>query len=298
MTLADARNPRGGSWAEDGTIISALSNTAGLWGVPGTGGAPQPLTSLNEGELTHRWPQVLPGNTAVLFTAHSGTLNSYENATIDVQSLPGGARKTVWRGGYHGRFIPTDGRRGIWSSSIAACSMGHDSTPTDWRWRARRCRSCRKLRATGIGGRAIRLLAHRDVRLQKRRRRAGLDHRVAGQRRDGLALVVQVRHVLQPSLFAGRPATRDRCRQRQGHGPLRSRFRAGHDVAAHLQRQDQCRPHLAPDGAHLVFRSRAAGTGTSGGFVPTVPEVRRPSWRGLARSATSARTHFHQTAAG
>ncbi len=112
VTLADARNPRGGSWGEDGTIISALTNTAGLWRVPGTGGAPQPLTSLNEGELTHRWPQVLPGNTAVLFTAHSGTLNSYENATIDVQSLPGGARKTVWRGGYHGRFIPTDGRRG------------------------------------------------------------------------------------------------------------------------------------------------------------------------------------------
>jgi Tol biopolymer transport system component len=110
--LADVRAPRGGSWGEDGTIVAALVNTSGLWRVPADGGAPQPLTTLQEGELTHRWPQVLPGNTAVLFTAHSGSLNSYENARIDVQPLPGGTRKTLWRGGYYGRFIPTDRKRG------------------------------------------------------------------------------------------------------------------------------------------------------------------------------------------
>ena len=112
VLLADVRNPRGGSWGEDGAIVAALTNTTGLWRVPREGGAPQPLTTLQEGELTHRWPQVLPGNTAVLFTAHSGSINSYENATIDVQTLPSGPRRTLWRGGYHGRFIPTDGRRG------------------------------------------------------------------------------------------------------------------------------------------------------------------------------------------
>jgi Tol biopolymer transport system component/tRNA A-37 threonylcarbamoyl transferase component Bud32 len=110
--IADVRSPRGGWWGQDGAIIVALINTSGLWRVTQDGGPPQPLTTLQEGELTHRWPQVLPGNTAVLFTAHSGSLNSYEDATIAVQPLPGGTRKTLWRGGYYGRFIPTDGKRG------------------------------------------------------------------------------------------------------------------------------------------------------------------------------------------
>jgi serine/threonine-protein kinase len=110
--IVDVRSPRGGSWAQDGSIIAALINTSGLWRVPREGGPPQLITTLHEGELTHRWPQVLPGNTAVLFTAHSGSINSYENATIDVQPLPEGTRKTLWRGGYYGRFIPTDGTRG------------------------------------------------------------------------------------------------------------------------------------------------------------------------------------------
>jgi serine/threonine-protein kinase len=112
VAIAAVRNPRGGSWGEDGVIVAALANTSGLSLVPGDGGAPQPLTTLQDGELTHRWPQVLPGNAAVLFTAHSGTINSYENASIVVLSRVDGARKTVWRGGYHGRFIPTDGKRG------------------------------------------------------------------------------------------------------------------------------------------------------------------------------------------
>jgi len=112
VMIADVRTPRGGSWGDDGAIVAALVNTAGLWRVPREGGPPQPVTTLREGELTHRWPQVLPGSTAVLFTAHSGSLNSYENASIDVQPLPGGPRKTLWSGGYYGQFIPTDGRRG------------------------------------------------------------------------------------------------------------------------------------------------------------------------------------------
>ena len=111
VAIADALIPRGGSWGEDGAIVAALGNASGLWRVPGDGGAPQPLTTLRDGELTHRWPQVLPGNAAVLFTAHSGTINSYENASIDVLPVTAGG-KTIWRGGYYGRFIPTDGKRG------------------------------------------------------------------------------------------------------------------------------------------------------------------------------------------
>jgi Tol biopolymer transport system component len=112
VVLCDVSSPRGASWVEQDTIVAALINTAGLWRVAAEGGARQPLTTLRDGELTHRWPQVLPGNTGVLFTAHSGSLNSYEDASIDVLIPQSGERRTVWRGGYSGRFIPSDGTRG------------------------------------------------------------------------------------------------------------------------------------------------------------------------------------------
>ena len=37
--------------------------------IPSSGGTPVPVTKLNSGEATHRWPQVLPGSQTVLFTS-------------------------------------------------------------------------------------------------------------------------------------------------------------------------------------------------------------------------------------
>jgi serine/threonine-protein kinase len=107
VTLCDAPNGRGGAWGEDGTIVFAPDSTAGvrLLRVSSAGGKPEPLTSLAEGQSTQRWPQVLPGGTAVLFTA--GTAGAYEDANIVVQPLPAGARTIVQRGGYHGRYLPS-----------------------------------------------------------------------------------------------------------------------------------------------------------------------------------------------
>ena len=72
--------------------------------VSSAGGKSEPLTSLAEGE-GQRWPQVLPGGKAVLFTG--GTAGAYEGANIVVQPLPTGVRKIVQRGGYHGRYLPS-----------------------------------------------------------------------------------------------------------------------------------------------------------------------------------------------
>jgi hypothetical protein len=112
IALSDARIARGASWGDDGQIVAALSNGGGLSVVPADGGAPRPLTTSSEGDPTHRWPQVLPGAKAVIFTANAPTINSYEDATIDVQSLTTGERRTLWRGGYFGRYVPTRGTRG------------------------------------------------------------------------------------------------------------------------------------------------------------------------------------------
>jgi hypothetical protein len=106
VTLCDAVTGRGASWGDDGNIVAALSPTVGLLRVSSAGGAPMPLTKLNQGERTHRWPQVLPGSGAVLFTAHTGAGN-YDDASIEVVSLKTGERKTVQRGGFSGRYLPS-----------------------------------------------------------------------------------------------------------------------------------------------------------------------------------------------
>jgi Tol biopolymer transport system component/predicted Ser/Thr protein kinase len=96
---------QGASWTKDGTIVASLSAASGLVTIPDTGGAPQPLTRLRPGEGTHRWPQVLPGGKAVLFTAAASTGNM-EDAVIKAADLKTGTTKTIHRGGYYGRYLP------------------------------------------------------------------------------------------------------------------------------------------------------------------------------------------------
>ncbi len=106
IPLCDANNPRGGSWGEDGDIIAELVNTSGLSRIPSAGGAPTPVTELQSGEATHRWPQILPGGKAVLFTAHTAT-EGFDTANIEVMSLADHHTKTLQRGGTFGRYLPS-----------------------------------------------------------------------------------------------------------------------------------------------------------------------------------------------
>jgi serine/threonine-protein kinase len=112
VTLCDAPFDYGGSWGEDGTIIAALNQTAGLSKVPAAGGRPQPFTRLGKGAVSHRWPQILPGGQTVLFTA-SPTVVGMENASVDAISLKSGVTKTLLAEGYLGRYLTaTNGTRG------------------------------------------------------------------------------------------------------------------------------------------------------------------------------------------
>jgi serine/threonine-protein kinase len=102
--LCEAKNLRGASWGDDGNIIASLNNLAVLSRVPSGGGTPVPVTKLNTGETTHRWPHVLLGSQAVLFTA-SRLGTNFEEATIEVVSLKTGERKTVQHGGFSPRYV-------------------------------------------------------------------------------------------------------------------------------------------------------------------------------------------------
>jgi Tol biopolymer transport system component len=108
VTLCEALSDRGGSWGEDGTIVFNPSNLVALSKVSSEGGTCEPLTALDEqaGETTHRWPQILPGGKAVLFTS-STIPGSYENADIAVYSMASGKKKIVQHGGYYARYLPS-----------------------------------------------------------------------------------------------------------------------------------------------------------------------------------------------
>jgi serine/threonine-protein kinase len=106
LTLCDAPAGRGGDWGEDANIVFAPTIHSGLLRVSDAGGTPIELIKLDSsaGERSHRWPQLLPGGKAVLFT-DSPSYNLNE-ANIAVESLGTGRRKVVQRGGTFGRYLP------------------------------------------------------------------------------------------------------------------------------------------------------------------------------------------------
>ncbi len=107
VTLCDAPDDRGGSWSDDGWIVfSPRSGESPLFRVSAESGSPEALTTLEGGDVTHRWPQVLPGGRALLYTASAATGN-YQDAKIVVRSLTNGNVATVHRGGYYARYVPT-----------------------------------------------------------------------------------------------------------------------------------------------------------------------------------------------
>jgi len=108
VTLCDVANERGGSWGADGTIVFTPDLQVPLSKVSSAGGTPRPLTTLDKqtGEITQRWPQVLPGGKAVLFASGTHPSN-YEDSDIVVYSMASGQRKTVQRGGSYARYLPS-----------------------------------------------------------------------------------------------------------------------------------------------------------------------------------------------
>jgi serine/threonine-protein kinase len=105
VTLCDAVDNRGGSWSEDGSILFSIAGVPTLRRVASAGGpvAELPVSGEEAAAVDARWPQVLPGSHAVLFT--SGVAGNYDAATLVVQRLPDGPRKVVHQGGYHGRYL-------------------------------------------------------------------------------------------------------------------------------------------------------------------------------------------------
>ena len=96
--------PSGASWGADDTILFGQSD--GIWRVPGTGGTPERIISVEDGEAVHG-PQMLPGADLVLFTLRPSGTASWDGSQIVVQSLASSERTVLIEGGRDARYVPT-----------------------------------------------------------------------------------------------------------------------------------------------------------------------------------------------
>jgi serine/threonine protein kinase len=107
IVLFNLPTTRGATWGPDGRIICVLNPATPLFSIPADGGPPSSVTKFDTaaGEQSHRWPQILPGGDAVLFTVGKG--KSWDDAEIAVQSIKTGERHTLIQGGTSARYIAT-----------------------------------------------------------------------------------------------------------------------------------------------------------------------------------------------
>jgi Tol biopolymer transport system component len=103
--ICPASHGRGGTWGDDGQIYFAPTNRTGIWRVSANGGTPTEFTRLaaDQGEVSHRWPQILPGNQGLLFTVWTGPGPDEKSV---VMRMATGEQRVIVRGGDRGRFVP------------------------------------------------------------------------------------------------------------------------------------------------------------------------------------------------
>jgi serine/threonine-protein kinase len=107
VTLCDAPSGRGASWGDDGFIVFSPSSApqTPLMRVTSDGGVPTKLFDLAKDEGSQRWPQVLPGSKAVLYSSLRSGTGNWESANIVVRALSGDRRVVLQQGGYFGRYV-------------------------------------------------------------------------------------------------------------------------------------------------------------------------------------------------
>jgi serine/threonine protein kinase len=106
QSVCDAARGAGGTWNRDGVIVFS-PNRGSLLQVPATGGAPVPVTKLDESrsEIAHRFPSFLPDGRHFLYLAVS---NKSDESGVYVGSLTSPDRKRILSAGTKALFAPPD----------------------------------------------------------------------------------------------------------------------------------------------------------------------------------------------
>jgi predicted Ser/Thr protein kinase len=93
VPLLDVPDAAGASWGEDGSILIGAQLKGGIMRISASGGSPETLAKLADGELALFSPQLLPGGKAVLFSAYPAP--TADSVTIEVLTLADRRRKVV-----------------------------------------------------------------------------------------------------------------------------------------------------------------------------------------------------------
>ena len=103
--LCDAAVGLGGAWGSGDSIYFVPFNTSGVWRVAASGGAPKPVTTVDrtKGEVSHRWPQLLPGADGLLFTVWTGP--GADEKHLHLQMLATGERRLLIQGASTGLYV-------------------------------------------------------------------------------------------------------------------------------------------------------------------------------------------------
>jgi serine/threonine-protein kinase len=105
--IADAPAVRGAAWGPDNTIYFSPSAISGLRKVSASGGMVSEFTTLDpgKGEVSHRWPQVLPGGKALLFTVWKGP--GFDERQLELLILETNERRVLVKNAHFGRYSPS-----------------------------------------------------------------------------------------------------------------------------------------------------------------------------------------------
>jgi serine/threonine-protein kinase len=125
-SVTPAGNLRGQYWSPDDAILFTRNNASALTRVSSAGGAGSAATTLQQGEMSHRWPQVLADAKTVVFTIWNDT--GFEGGRVAVEDLTTHERRVLVQGGGYGRVVPVDRSRGY---LVFARAEGLAAAPID-----------------------------------------------------------------------------------------------------------------------------------------------------------------------
>ncbi len=99
----------GATWADDDTIYFVSDLPGGLMSVPASGGQPKEILKIDmtRDERTLKFPTVLPGGSALLYTVATKDSESFDDAHIAAFSIRTGRTKVLVEGGTHPRYLPS-----------------------------------------------------------------------------------------------------------------------------------------------------------------------------------------------
>ncbi|HLF15178.1 MAG TPA: protein kinase [Bacteroidota bacterium] len=97
---------RGGCWGTDDAIFFGHLNR-GVFRVAADGGTPVEVTTLDtaRGEISHRFPQSIPGGKWVIYTVKFNNIATFDDAVITAENIETHERRELIRGGSYARYL-------------------------------------------------------------------------------------------------------------------------------------------------------------------------------------------------